>query len=216
HDAVLTGAVMAHVRTRDTDMSDTLTCVLAGRDPNIDGVPAADILAAHAEYVASAGACGRAADFGECDMRGLESLAAHDLTGLKAAKAVFCGLDMRGCKLQGASLEQADLRGVDLREADLRGVNLCGARLNRADLRGCDLGPLLMDDERLRPARLAGAVLRYANLCGTSLRNADLTGCDLRWAETSDADFSDACLDGTLRYESAELPVDSHDDAADG
>jgi uncharacterized protein YjbI with pentapeptide repeats len=185
-DAVLVGVKAVMWRTDGADMAGALTDDRAA-GASVAKMPAADMLADHAQWCETGGAQGRPSVFDGVDLRALKSIRGYNLTALSAKGAVFYGLDMAGVQLQGAHLEDADLRSACLRGADLRGARLARAKLNGADLREAQMGPLMIAADRLLPADLTGACLR----------GADLTGADMKRARLAGADLSRAALHGT-------------------
>jgi uncharacterized protein YjbI with pentapeptide repeats len=184
-DAVLVGAKTSMWNVKNTNMEGALTDRPAGKD--VGQLASADMLAEHAQWCETGGKEGKPSIFDQVDLRSLRSIRGYNLTALSAKKAVFYGLDMEGCQLQGAHLEGADMRGCNLRRADLRGARLVEAKLNGADLREAQLGPLMIGPERLLPANLSNASLKGADLSGADMRRCQLTGADLERANFSGA-----------------------------
>lgn len=81
----------------------------------------------------------------------------HDLTGLRANKAVLRDVDFRDCPLSGAQFDGANLTNARFGGADLRGASFLGADLEGADYGGADL---------------RGCNFRGASLFGTSFQSA--------------------------------------------
>ena len=95
-----------------------------------------EIVADHAEWLATAGAHGARADLSGADLTGA------DLTGVDLRSAILNGAKLSGAmlrhtKLTGAYLWGADLQGANLWYADLRSANLRGVNLRDAYLRSC-------------------------------------------------------------------------------
>ena len=206
-DAVLVGCKMAMWRTDGADMTGALTDNRAAGEP-VDKMPAAEMLAEHAQWCETGGASGRPSVFDGVDLRKLGSITGYNLTALSAKRAVFYGLDMEGVQLQGAHLEGADLRSVNLRGADLRGARLARARLNGADLRQAQLGPLMIAADRLLPVDLTGACLRGADLSGADMKRANLTQADLSRATLRGACLRQAELVGAITDGARGLELD--------
>ena len=196
-DAVLVGVKSAMWRTDGANMTGVLTDERSSGSP-VGKMPAADMLAEHAQWCETGGAEGRPSVFDGVDLRALRSIRGYNLTALSARGAVFYGLDMEGVQLQGAHLEDADLRSVNLKGADLRGARLARARLNGADLRGAKLGPLMIGADRVLPADLAGASLRGADLSGADLNRAIMHGADLSRAILFGACLRETDLDEAI------------------
>jgi len=81
-------------------------------------------------------------DFSGRDLRSLDCRG-HDLSGLRAARAILRDVDFRDCPLagacfDGANLSNGKLQGADLRGATFRDADLEGADFRSADLRDCD------------------------------------------------------------------------------
>ena len=206
-DAVLVGCKMAMWRTDGARMEGCLTDDRPAGAP-VGKMPAAEMLAEHAQWCETGGVQGRPSVFDGVDLCALRSIHGYNLTALSAKGAVFYGLDMEGVQLQGAHLEEADLRSVNLKGADLRGARLGRARLNGSDLRGAKLGPLLISADRLLPADLTGACLRGTDLSGADLNRAVLAGADLsrallHGAIMTQADLTNAVVHGVRGLEPA-------------
>src|SRR5690606_17689626 len=102
-DAVLVGVKSAMWRTDGADMAGALTDNRSAGEP-VSRMPAASMLAEHAQWCESGGAAGQPSVFDGVDLRGLGSITGYNLTALSAKGAVFYGLNMEGVQLQGAHL----------------------------------------------------------------------------------------------------------------
>lgn len=103
-------------------------------------------------------------DFSGRDLRSLDCRG-HDLTGLRATKALLRDVDFRDCPLGGATFDGAnlsngklagtDLRGASFRDADLEGADFAGADLRNCDFRGASLfGATFRSQSDQRPTRI--------------------------------------------------------------
>src|SRR6185369_1022614 len=119
-NAILIGTEMNMADTRDCDMAGVLTDKDAGKSIASLNAPLDRLLADHDRFVRSGGAEGRPLDLSGFDLRKAEDLVRYSLAAMKAAQAVFYGLDLNGIKLQAAQLERADFRACRLGAADLR------------------------------------------------------------------------------------------------
>ncbi|OWY59586.1 hypothetical protein B7486_73780, partial [cyanobacterium TDX16] len=102
-DAVLVGVKAAMWRTDGANMTGALTDERSSGSP-VGKMPAAEMLAEHAQWCETGGAEGRPSVFDGVDLRALRSIRGYNLTALSARGAVFYGLDMEGVQLQGAHL----------------------------------------------------------------------------------------------------------------
>jgi uncharacterized protein YjbI with pentapeptide repeats len=131
-------------------------------------------LAAHAEWVASAGGQGERLWLEDADLR---------------------GADLAGRPLDEAHLAGAQLDGANLANASVAGANLASASLDSANFDQASLAKANLDFVRAVSARFAGAVLSRATfveadlrgvlfdgaiLVKTDLDQADLRGCAFR------------------------------------
>jgi len=93
-------------------------------------------------------------DFSGRDLRSLDCRG-HDLTGLRAARALLRDVDFRDCPLAGACFD-----GANLSNGKLQGAMLRGATFRDADLEGADFGGADLRDCDLRGASLLGATFQ--------------------------------------------------------
>lgn len=156
-------------------------------------------LAAHAAWVASAGAEGTRLIARDADLRGAD-LERTELTG-----ADLAGARLSGANLIEAELAEAVLTGADLTGADLYRAFAPGARFDGADLTG---GCLVKAD--VTHASLRRAVLRRADCVRADFYGSDLTGADFSRAQLLRASLMKADLSGTTFTEAdaAVLAVD--------
>lgn len=120
--------------------------------------PTHERLAAHARWLASAGAEGSRLDLSGADLQNAE------LAGVNLSRAVLSGADLYRARLAGANLAGCDLSAAFAAEADLTGADLTEAYLRRADF---------------TEATLVDARLHRASCIRVDFSGADLTGADL-------------------------------------
>jgi uncharacterized protein YjbI with pentapeptide repeats len=203
-DAVLIGATIYACNTTDARMDGCLTDQPSGKDVN--EMPYAEMVRAHAEWCETGGKAGAPSVFDGADLRSLKSIRGFNLTALSAKGAVFYGLDMENTQLQGAHLEGADLRACNLRRADLRGARLAGAKLSGCDLRDALMGPLLLGPERVLPCDMTRVVAKGTDFSHADLRQAILVFADLSRSNFTGAGLRQADLTGAHRPNTRGLP----------
>ncbi len=157
--ALLTGANFRNARLSNAKFKDA---VLAGVSLNDLGVPSAALagavtdvtpeaaakfarlkaeLEAHQQWIGSAGAAGKPANFDNEDLRPLQKLfVGRPLSGLSARARSASGSISRAGQLQAAKFDGADLRDADFTNADLRGASLRAAKLAHARFDKTNLG----------------------------------------------------------------------------
>jgi uncharacterized protein YjbI with pentapeptide repeats len=161
----------------------------------------ADVLAAHAEFIAGGGGGGR--------WETMITTADEDIAivfgiyiGPKTAtgeQATLAHSRLEGLDLRGVQLPYADLCGSFGRAQDLSGANLAGSLLVDADYVGANFDGADLAGADLSRAELRRCSFRGANLRGADFEKADLTGADLRGADTEGARWPSAIVDGMLR-----------------
>lgn len=108
----------------------------------------------------------RSRDFSGRDLRSLDCRG-HDLSGLRATRAILRDVDFRDCPLVGASFDGANLSNGKLQGANLRGATFRDADLEGADFRGADLR-----DCDFRGASLFGATFQAKGAENATLLDA--------------------------------------------
>jgi uncharacterized protein YjbI with pentapeptide repeats len=161
----------------------------------------AEVLARHAEFLASGGGGGRwetmitTSDENAAIVFGV-------YVGPKAAAGAQAGLAHRrltGLDLRGVQLAFADLCGSYGPGQDLTGANLAGSLLVDSDFVGANFAAADLSGADLSRAELRRCSFRGANLRGADLEKADLTGADLRGADVTDAKWPKTIMEGVLR-----------------
>ncbi len=193
--------------TRGTPVADsrgvtrypTMTTMTASAP--MDAEEFTEIVAQHAEFIASGGAGGR-----------WETMITTADESLAIVFGVYLG--PKTATGEQANLAHSRLEGLDLRGVQLPFADLCGSYGRRQDLTGANLaGSLLVDSDfqwasfegadlsgaDLSRAELMGCSFRGAKLRGTDFEKADLTGADLRGADTEGAKWPSTILAGVLR-----------------
>lgn len=102
-----------------------------------------------------------------------------DWANLRAPRASWTRVALRGVRLTGAELAEAllrDVRFVDCR-VDLTGLR--SARLERVRFEGCRLEELDLYGSRLTDVRFERCELREATFSATTLERCAIAGCDL-------------------------------------
>ncbi len=95
-------------------------------------------------------------------------------------------------ELESAYLFEKSLQGINFRSANLSRACLIGTNLQGADLTGADLKGVYASSANLQGARLAAANLQDGNFSEANLAQADLSD-----VVTDNANFTNACLEGT-------------------
>jgi len=103
----------------------------------------AKIVAAHAEWLASDGKSGQAADLSHCELTGVRfpkaDLRNANFSHAHLVRADFAGAMLEGADFTGADMTRADLAGADIQNAKLDGATLSEAALGDARMEGASL-----------------------------------------------------------------------------
>ena len=118
------------------------------------------------------------------------AIEAQDLSGIDLSQIDFeelgvgSTLSFRKCQLKGASFAESTLKDVHFEEANLEGADFSGATLIRCSFQG---------------SNIPGNKPNPHNLKNVNFQNAILTEVKLWCCDLSDADFSNARINGSLK-----------------
>lgn len=144
-------------------------------------------------------------------VRGRESWAGRDLSGLVLRDSDLAGADLRGCRMIGTDFSRVDLREARLDQADIAGSKFDGARMVGASLEGASITEASFRDANLASANMGGAVVadswfESAEATGISFRGARFGALvDFGHAVLEGADFRDTTLSGMMMFENGRM-----------
>jgi len=174
-------------------------------DAHLGGV---SLINAHLEYADLSEACLENACLADAYLNGAKLWNTH-LVEAYFERAHLEGVILSGSNLKCAVLKNTNMKSAVLSNAHLEGVDLCDAHLEGADLskshlEGADLSESHLEGANLCDAHLEGANLSKSHLEGTNLwiahfecailKEAHLEGVDLAFADSRNADLSNAIL----------------------
>lgn len=177
----------------------TMTTMVASAP--MDPEDFAEVLAQHAEFIASGGGGGRwetmitTSDEDAAIVFGIY-IGPKTATG---EQATLAHSRLEGLDLRGVQLPWADLCGSYGRGQDLTGANLAGSLLVDSDFRGANFDGADLSGADLSRAELMHCSFRGANLRGADLEKADLTGADLTGADVTGAKWPGTITAGLRR-----------------
>jgi uncharacterized protein YjbI with pentapeptide repeats len=159
-------------------------------------------------------------DLSSTDLSGAV-LAGADLTGAVLSRANLAEANLAEAKLEGANLDRSNFRTADLSMANLAGASLVYVDFTMAGLAAANLSDArgfktCFHNARLAEANATRANLKNANFAGAGLRKtvfnkARLVYANFEGADMTDADLSNAVLEGATVSEFTTQPEPGFD-----